>query len=207
MLSAVGLASTFLAVTGDRFHDFKLKPQFLAATDHRQVELPKLAREAKGRPMLIQVDNEFEAERPPQIRQSDVGVDGLEFNLCVERKRSSLGHKASERVTVEMISMRRIRGPIRIGIVRRDDFDPAAGPGDAMKFRNKRHHIRYVFNHMAADDFIELIVGEGIGQYPQIMNDICVATRIRIDTDSPRVFVLATADVEDLLSQRVWLWG
>src|SRR5690348_12465197 len=47
------------ACAGRLLHHFELKIQFLATADHRQIELPKLAREPKRRPALIEVHNEL----------------------------------------------------------------------------------------------------------------------------------------------------
>jgi hypothetical protein len=47
--------------SGDRLHHFQLEVEFLAAKDCRQVELPKLPREAKRWPALIEVHDELES--------------------------------------------------------------------------------------------------------------------------------------------------
>ena len=114
-------------------HDLKLKMQLLAAHDVAKIELPKFAREAKRGPVLIQVGNEFQTEDPPEIGEADVPADGLQFDSRVEGKWSALGHEASERVTVEMVAMSWISGPVGIRIVGRDDPDQSAGFRYAMK--------------------------------------------------------------------------
>lgn len=70
----------FCLEEGVLLHHFKFEMEFLAAKDHRQVELPKLAREAKRWPSLIEIHNELKAQCAPQICKTDVSRDRLE--LC-----------------------------------------------------------------------------------------------------------------------------
>src|SRR6266480_6327104 len=92
-------------------HYFKFKVELLTATNGREVKLPELSCEAKRRPALIEVRNEFKAERAPKIREADIGMNRLELNFGVKRKRRAFRHEAGERVAIEMIPMRRVSGP------------------------------------------------------------------------------------------------
>lgn len=71
-----------------------------------------------------------------------------------------------------MISMRRISGPVGIGVVRSDDLEPAAWLGNAVKLGNKSHYVRDVLNHMAADYLVEFVVSKRIRHYSQIVDHI-----------------------------------
>src|SRR5687768_1597601 len=93
---------------------FKLEVEFLPAKDHRQIELPKLSRETKRRPALIQIHHKLQTERTPQVRQADARCKRSQLGRSVERKRSLRRHETRKRVAVEMIAVRRIRGPIRV---------------------------------------------------------------------------------------------
>ena len=88
--------------------------QFLTAHDVAQIELPEFAREAERGPMLIQIGDEFQTKRTPEVCQAHVSADRLQLNGGVKRKGSALGHKAGEGVTVEVIAMRWIGGPVGI---------------------------------------------------------------------------------------------
>ena len=72
--------------------------------------------------MLVKICNEFHSQKAPEVGQTYVGVYGPKFDHGVEGKGSAIRHEAGEGVAVEMVSMSRVRGPIRIRIVRSDDF-------------------------------------------------------------------------------------
>ena len=46
--------------------------------------------------MLIEVHNELQTDRAPEVRQRNVRADGLEFDFRVERKELPLVDKAVE---------------------------------------------------------------------------------------------------------------
>src|SRR5215213_1935514 len=102
------------------FHDFEFEVEFFAAKDRRQVELPKLSRETKRRPALVEINNELDAQRSPEIRQTHVRPYRFEFSGGVKRKRCARRNETSERVAVEVIAMSWICRPIRIRIVWRE---------------------------------------------------------------------------------------
>ena len=93
---------------------FKFKMQFLTTANTAEIELPKLSRETKRGPMLVQVRYQFEPAGAPQISQADVGAEWFEFDRGVEGKWRAIWHEAGEGITVEMVAMRWIGGPIRI---------------------------------------------------------------------------------------------
>ena len=53
-----------------------------------------------------------------------------------------------------------------------------------------------MFNHMLADDFVELVVGKGIGDNRQIVDHIGGSFRVVIEADGIRVLVQPTAHIE-----------
>ena len=98
----------------DGFHGFEFKVKFFASKNTTQIELPKLPRETKRRPALIEIHHELEPERAPQIRQAHACREWSQLGRSVKGKRSFRWHETGERVAVEMIAMRRIGGPIRV---------------------------------------------------------------------------------------------
>ena len=107
-----------------------------------------------------------------------------------------------------MIAMCGVGGPVRIGVMWSDDFNLTARFGNAMEFRNKSQYVGNMFYDMTADDFIELVVGEGIGQDTEIVYDVGMAARICVEAYGVRIFVLAATDIKDFLwSWRCSLWA
>jgi len=53
-----------------------------------------------------------------------------------------------------------------------------------------------MFDHMAADDLIEFVVGKRKGKDTEVMDDIGIAARIGIEADGAGKLILAAADVE-----------
>ena len=142
--------------------DFEFERELFAATDRAEIELPKFPREAKLWPALIQIDEELQANHAPDIRERNVGAYRLESYLGVERKELPVFDEAIEGIAVEVVAVRRIGGPIRVRIVRRDDQNSAAGPGDAVKLGNERHHIRNMLGDMTANDLVKFVVRKRI---------------------------------------------
>jgi hypothetical protein len=126
-----------LALAWAPLDHFKFKLKLFTATYRREIKFPKLSREAPTWPTLIEIGNEFYPQRAPKIRQTNVSANWSQLDGCVKRKRRSLRHEASEGVTVEMVSVRRIGGPIGIRVVRRHDFDQTPWFRYAMKFANE----------------------------------------------------------------------
>jgi len=75
-----------------------------------------------------------------------------------------------------MVSVCWIGSPIGIRIMWRYNFYQTFGFGYSMKLAHKGHDIRNVLNHVAANDEVEIVVGERIRQNAQIVNDVCIGT-------------------------------
>ena len=54
------------------FDYFEFEVELFATENHREVELPELPGEAKRGPALVEIYNEFQPQRPPEIGQADV---------------------------------------------------------------------------------------------------------------------------------------
>src|SRR5215213_10057835 len=82
-----------------------------------------------------------------------------------------------------MISVSRISCPIGIRVMRRENLQLAARFRDAMKFRHEPENVGNVLYHVTADDLFKLAVVERIRKDSEIVNDVSMTSRIRIDTD------------------------
>ena len=96
-----------------------------------------------------------------------------------------------------MIAMGWIGGPIRIRTMRRHNPDVAARFHYAIEFADECDHIGHVLDDMTTDDFVELIISEGIRNVAEIMNDVGMGLWIGIDADRAGHFVPATTYVEN----------
>lgn len=121
---------------------------------------------------MIQIRYPLESQDTPKIGQTNVRAQRAKFHRRVKRKRGALRHETGERITVEMISVRRVSGPVGVGIVRRNDPDNPTGLRYPMKLADEGHNVRHVLDHVTANDLIKLIVGERIRQLPEIVNDV-----------------------------------
>lgn len=54
------------------FFDLELEVELFAAEDRRQIEFPKLAREAQTWPALIEIDDELHSQCAPEICEAHV---------------------------------------------------------------------------------------------------------------------------------------
>jgi hypothetical protein len=54
---------------------------------------------------------------------------------------------------------------------------------------------------MAADDFIELVIVEGIGDDAKVVYDIGIRARVKVYADSALMLVASTTDIENFLSR------
>jgi len=161
-------------------HDLKLVMQFFTTKNIGEIELPKLSCETEGRPALVQVNQELDSQHAPEIGERNVCPDRFQNDVGVKRKRRPVRHEAGEGVAVEVIAMRRVGRPIWIRVMRSHNLNHAAGFGYPMKLRNKSHHIGHMLNNMAADHFVEFIIGKRIGKDPQVVNDIGSSARIGV---------------------------
>ena len=65
-----------------------------------------------------------------------------------------------------------------------------------MQFRYEPKYVRDVLDHVTTNDLVEFIVCERIRNDAEIVNDVCVTARVRIDTDRAGKFILTTPDVQ-----------
>ena len=106
--------------------------------------------------------------------------------------------------------MCRISRPIGIGVMRSNNLDSSTRPCDAIKLSDKGHHVGHVLDDVAADNLVELIVDEGIRDGAEVVNNIGIAARVRVDAYSAGMLILSASDVKDLLAlaiQRFQLCG
>jgi len=124
--------------------------------------------------MLVKVSDELQSEKAPEVGETYVSTNRSKFNHSIERKGSVIGHEAGKGVAVEVVLMRWIGGPIRIRIMRRDDFYQPSRLGYAMKLANEGHYVRHVFNNMTADDLVKFVIRKGIRNGAEVVDNICV---------------------------------
>src|SRR5689334_14149335 len=98
-----------------------------------------------------------------------------------------------------MIAMRWVGSPVGIRIVWCENFQFAARLRDAMQLGDKPDHVRHVLNYVATNNLFKLVVAEWIRKDAEIVNDVGVTARIRIDANRARKLVLATAYVQNSL--------
>ena len=79
-----------------RLNGLQLKMQFLSPNHVAQIELPELAREAKRWPTLIEIDDEFQTQRAPEIRQRNVSADRFQPDLSIKGKQLTIVDEAVE---------------------------------------------------------------------------------------------------------------
>jgi len=59
-----------------------------------------------------------------------------------------------------------------------------------------------MLDHVAANYLVKFIVSKRVGRYAKIVNHIGISSRIGIDPNRAREFILPAADVEDLCRRR-----
>src|SRR5512141_1503442 len=82
--------------------------------------------------------------------------------------------------------------------MRRGNHDVTTGLSNAVQLRYERHHVGYMLGDVPADDGVEFVVREGIGDGAEIMNHVSVSFGIGVDADSARCFVPAATNVQNL---------
>ena len=95
-----------------------------------------------------------------------------------------------------------IGSPIRIRVVRSKYLQFAAWLCDPVQLSDETKHIRNVLDHVAANDLFKLIVAERIGKGSEIVNDVCMASRVRVDADRAGKLVLTTANIKNFFLSR-----
>ena len=83
--------------------------------------------------------------------------------------------------------------------MRSDDLYFATRLRDAMQLRDEPQHIRHMLDHVTTNYLFKLIISEWIWKRSEIMNDVSVTQKVRIDTDRAGKLVLTTTNVENLL--------
>jgi len=177
-------------------NNLELEVEFLAAEDRREIELPEFSGETKRRPALVEIHKELQTYSPPQVSQADVRRYRLQLCRCVERERSASWNEAGERIAVEMVPMSGVGRPVGVRIVRRDYFQSAAGLRDAMEFSYKAEYIGNVLDHMTANNLVELVIIKRIRKDTEVVNDVGVTARVRVDADGAGKLILTTPDVQ-----------
>ncbi len=66
-----------------------------------------------------------------------------------------------------------------------------------MQLRDETDYIRNVLDYVTTNDLFKLIVAERIGKGSKIVNNVCMAQRVCINTDRAGKFVLTTANVKN----------
>jgi len=122
--------------------------------------------------MLIEINDEFQTNGSPQIRQRNINADGCQFYFGVERKKLAVVNEAVERIAVEVIAMGWIGGPVGVGVMRSHDRDSATRFRDPIEFGDQNHYVGNVLGNVAANDLIEFIIGERIWNRSEIVNYI-----------------------------------
>ena len=96
------------------FNDFQFEVEFLSAKDVAEIKLPELAGEAKSGPVPIEINNQLQTNRAPEIRQRNIGADRFQPHFRIKRKELPLVDETVEGITVEMIAVGRVAGPVGI---------------------------------------------------------------------------------------------
>ena len=97
-----------------------------------------------------------------------------------------------------MVPVRWVVSPVGVGVMRRQQPDPAAGSGDAVKLADKRDHIRHMLDDVIRDNQLKLIIRKRIRQFPEIVNDVGTGPWIVVQPHSTLRFIYSTSDIEDL---------
>ena len=180
-------------------HNQKFELQFLTAEDIAEIELPKFSGETKAGPPLIKVYQELQSQTAPEIREAHVSTYWMQHCFGVERKGCALRDEAGEGVTVEVVSMRGVGGPIWIRVMRRNDLQSPTRFGNPVQLGDELEHIGNMLDHMPANDLVEFVSGEGIRKDTKIMDDVRISARVGIDTDRSGKFVATATNIQNSL--------
>ena len=83
-----------------------------------------------------------------------------------------------------------------------NDLQPPARFRDAVQLRNKAKHVWHVLDNVATNDLFKFAIAERIWKRTEVVNDVCMASRVCIDADRAGKLVLTTADVENSFAYR-----
>ena len=67
-----------------------------------------------------------------------------------------------------------------------------------MQLVYETEYVRNMFDHMTADDLIELIILKWIRKGTKIVNHVCMRSRVCINANCAGKFVLTATNVENL---------
>src|SRR5689334_16378947 len=98
-----------------------------------------------------------------------------------------------------MIAVRWVGSPVGIRVMRRENFQFAAGLRDAMQLGDETDYVGHMLDYMATNNLFKLIVAEWKRKDAEIVNHVSVAARIRVDANRAGKLVLATAYVQNSL--------
>ncbi len=93
--------------------------------------------------------------------------------------------------------MCRIGCPIGICVMRRDEFDRSAVFCYSVKFGDKRHHVRHVFDNVTRNDQIKFVIGKWIWHASKIVDHISRRARIVVQPDRTFIFICTATDIEN----------
>jgi hypothetical protein len=105
--------------------------------------------------------------------------------------------EVSERFGRQVVLVRRVGVGSDVGIVRRVEAQQRAGFTDAVEFGDDGEQVVDVFDHLIADDHIELVIRKRIGHHIEIVNHVGVCFRVAVEADAAGRLVDAAADVEN----------
>src|SRR6202041_1851092 len=155
--------------------------------------LPELAEETAA------VHEEFEAERAPEIQQSQVELDLAHTDFRVPHIAAvhSAGIKIQKRIRVQVPAMCGIAEGAVIGVVRRGDENGSSGFSDAVKFFHRRDDVRDVFDDVLGAELVEGIIAKGQAAMVQMAEDIGGGGWIHIEANGAGIFRRPAAYVEN----------
>jgi hypothetical protein len=149
--------------------------------------------------MLIDVHEELQTDSPPEVCQSHVDTERSQLRLRIKRKGSTVWHEAGKGITVEVVSVCGIGGPIRIGMMGCDNLDSPPRLRDPVQLVNEAKDVRDMLDNVATDNFVKFIVTKRIRKDSQIMNDIGLCARVCIHADCAGKFILPASHIQNLL--------
>ena len=97
-----------------------------------------------------------------------------------------------------MVPVRRVVRPIRVAVMRREQFDAATRFGDSVEFADESYYVRNVFNNVVRHAQVEFVVRKRIGYLAEVMYNVGSRSRIIIQPYRAFSFIRSTADIEDL---------
>src|SRR5215831_18341236 len=157
--------------------------------------LPDLAEEPQARITMVEVYQKLNPHPFPDLQGGYPGGVLDKPNLSVERVDGAFMCKIAERITAQVVAMGKVRRPVRIRPVGRDQLDDSASASYSMQLCHYRHGISHVFDDVIANNFIELVVGERIRQIVQVVNHIGIRSWIHVHPDSAGSLIHPTPDV------------